>query len=271
MRTAVILTTYNRADALQAALEGYLEQDTRDFELIIADDGSSDDTRDVIGRYSGRMPFPVHHVWQEDLGFRAGAARNRALAGTRAEYVIFSDGDCVPPVEFVARHRELAEPGYFVAGNRILLSEAFTAAVLREQVPIHQWRHGQWLSAWLKRDVNRLLPLLALPDGAFRKRSPLKWEGVKTCNLAAWRVDLERVNGFDEFYSGWGLEDSDLVIRLAHAGVRHKSARSAAPVFHLWHREWDRGRLAENQRRLDEILASRRVEALAGLRQARER
>jgi glycosyltransferase involved in cell wall biosynthesis len=269
MRIAVILTTYNRPDALAAVLEGYFAQDAHDFEVVVADDGSTAETRELIAERARRALFPLRHVWQEDRGFRAGAARNRALAATAADYVIFSDGDCVPPAEFVGRHRELAEPGYFVAGNRILLSEAFTAAVLRERVPIHRWRHGQWLAAWVRRDVNRLLPLLAAPDGAFRKRSPFKWEGVKTCNLAAWRADLERVNGFDESYSGWGLEDSDLVIRLAHAGVRHKSARFAAPVFHLWHKEWDRGRLAENQRRLDEILASRRIEALAGLRENR--
>ena len=271
MRVAVILTTYNRPDALAAVLEGYAAQDTRDFEVVVADDGSRSETRDLVEDRARGTPFPLRHVWQEDRGFRAGAARNRALAATTADYVIFSDGDCVPPAEFVSRHRALAEPGYFVAGNRILLSERFTAAVLRERMPVHRWRHARWGLAWLSRDVNRLLPLLALPDGAFRKRSPLKWEGVKTCNLAAWRADLARVNGFDESYSGWGLEDSDLVIRLAHAGVKHKSARFAAPVFHLWHREWDRTRLPENQRRLDEILASRRIEALVGLRQSGDR
>lgn len=266
MRTAVILTTYNRPDALAAVLEGYFAQDAHDFELIVADDGSTGETRALIEERARRAPFPLRHVWQEDRGFRAGAARNRALAATAAEYVIFSDGDCVPPAEFVGRHRALAEPGYFVAGNRILLAEQFTATVLRAHLPIHRWRHGQWIAAWFRREVNRLLPLFALPDGAFRKRSPRRWEGVKTCNLAVWRADLVRVNGFDETYSGWGLEDSDLVIRLTHAGVWHKSGRFAAPVFHLWHREWDRGRLPENQRRLDEILASRRIEALAGLR-----
>jgi hypothetical protein len=115
--------------------------------------------------------------------------------------------------------------------------------------------------------VNRALPLLALPDGAFRKRAPQRWKGVKTCNLSAWRGDLLAVNGLDESYSGWGLEDSDLVIRLLRAGIRHKSARFAAPVYHLWHPEFDRGRLAENQRRLDEILASLRTEALVGVDQ----
>lgn len=269
MRTTVILTTYNRPDALAAVLEGYLAQRAHDFDLTIADDGSTDETRRLIEDYARSAPFPLKHVWQEDLGFRAGAARNRALAAITSDYVIFSDGDCVPPPGFVARHRALAEPGYFVAGNRILLSERFTGEVLRRRVPIHSWSHAQWCGAWLRGDVNRLLPLLSLPDGALRKRAPRRWEGVKTCNVAAWRADLERVNGFDESYSGWGLEDSDLVIRLTHAGVRHKSARFAAPVFHLWHKEWDRSRLAENQRRLDDILASGRIEAIAGLRQGR--
>src|SRR5687767_385028 len=267
MRIAVIVTTYNRPDALAAVLEGYFAQDTHAFDLIIADDGSTDETRRLIEGYARRAPFPVKHVWQEDRGFRAAAARNRALAATDVDYVIFSDGDCVPPARFVGRHRALAEPGYFVAGNRILLSERFTGDVLRSRVAIHEWSHGQWVHAWLRGDVNRLLPLLTLPDGPLRKRAPRRWEGVKTCNVAAWRADLERVNGFDEAYAGWGLEDSDLVIRLTHAGIMHKSARFAAPVFHLWHKEWDRSRLAGNRRLLDDILASRRIEATTGLRQ----
>jgi glycosyltransferase involved in cell wall biosynthesis len=267
VKTAVIVTTYNRPDALAAVLEGYSAQAHRDFELLIADDGSTDETRNLVETFAAEAPFPMRHVWQEDRGFRAGAARNRALAQTAADYVIFSDGDCVPPPLFVSRHVALAERGYFLAGNRMLLSERFTAEVLRARLPIHEWRTRQWLIAWVKREVNRALPLAHLPDGPLRKRHAKRWEGVKTCNLSAWRDDLVRVNGFDECYSGWGLEDSDLVIRLVHAGVRHKSARFAAPVFHLWHRENDRTRLDENQRRLNEIIASNRIAAALGLDQ----
>jgi glycosyltransferase involved in cell wall biosynthesis len=267
VKTAVIVTTYNRPDALAAVLEGYGAQDTRGFELLVADDGSTAETRGVVENYARRAPHPVSHVWQEDNGFRAGAVRNRALAQTRADYVIFSDGDCVPPPFFVSRHLALAQAGYFLAGNRMLLTEDFTRAVLRDHLPIHLWQPRQWLAAWMKRGVNRALPLGRLPDGAFRKRHATRWEGVKTCNFSAWRADLARVNGFDERYSGWGLEDSDLVIRLLHAGVRHKSARFAAPVFHLWHRENDRAKLAENRQRLDEIIASNRVAAVVGLDQ----
>jgi glycosyltransferase involved in cell wall biosynthesis len=265
VKTAVVVTTYNRPDALRAVLDGYRAQDTRDFELIVADDGSTRETGTLVEQYRREMPFPLLHVWQEDRGFRAGAVRNRALAGTSADYVIFSDGDCVPPAFFVRRHIALAEPQRFLAGNRVLLSERFTAQVLGRRIPIHTWSTARWLAAWLRRDVNRALPLVRLPDGGFRRSSPQRWEGVKTCNFSTWRADLLKANGFDERYAGWGLEDSDLVVRLLHGGVRHKSVRFAAPVFHLWHRENDRSQLGENRSRLQEILASERVAALEGL------
>ncbi|MBI3056830.1 MAG: glycosyltransferase family 2 protein [Betaproteobacteria bacterium] len=253
MRIAVIVTTYNRPDALAAVLAGYRAQRDAKFELIVADDGSTEDTRAVVAAFKSRAQFPVAHVWHEDRGFRAAAIRNRAIAATSAEYIVFSDGDCVPAQRFVAQHQRFAERGWFVAGNRILLSEAFTRRVLGAALPIHEW--------------NRWLPLVTLPDSGFRKSAPQRWEGVKTCNLAAWRDDLLRVNGLDETYEGWGLEDSDLVIRMLHAGVKHKSARFAAPLFHLWHPDNDRSRLTDNQRRLDAILHSGRMAAQLGISQ----
>ncbi len=265
MRTAVIITTYNRPDALAATLAGYRAQRDAEFELLVADDGSTGDTQRVVDEFKTCAKFPLTHVWHEDQGFRAAAIRNRALAATRADYIIFSDGDCVPAQYFVAQHRRLAERGWFVAGNRVLLSAGFTDRVLRDKLPLQEWSLGSWLIAWAKRDINRWLPLVTLPDGAFRRSAPQRWEGVKTCNLAAWRDDLMRVNGLDETYSGWGLEDSDLVIRLLHAGVKHKSARFAAPVFHLWHAENDRSRLAENQRHLDALMSSQRTLAELGV------
>lgn len=267
MNTAVILTTYNRPDGLAAVLEGYAAQRNLDFELIVADDGSTPETKNVVEDARRRVRVPLKHVWQEDRGFRAAAARNRAVAATEADYIIFSDGDCIPSRDFVGTHKRLAERGFFLGGNRVLLSPKFTHRVLERRIPVHTWGWRQWAVSWLWRDVNRLLPLMTLPDGGFRKRTPTRWEGIKTCNLSVWRTDLVHVNGLDESYRGWGLEDSDLVIRLLHAGVRHKSARFAAPVFHLWHRELDRSRLAENQKRLDALLRSQDVRATLGLDQ----
>jgi len=268
MRIAVIVTTYNRPDALTAVLAGYQAQRDAEFELVIADDGSTAATREVIDAFKARANFPVNHVWHEDRGFRAAAIRNRALAATRAEYVIFSDGDCVPAHRFVAQHQRLAEAGWFVAGNRALLSAAFTDRVLREKIPIHDWTRARWFAAWMRRDINRWLPMVRLPDSALRKRAPDRWKGVKTCNFSAWRNDLIAVNGFDETYAGkWGLEDSDLAIRLLHSGIRYKSARFAAPVFHLWHREADKRGFTENQRLLDELIASQCTRAKLGVDQ----
>jgi glycosyltransferase involved in cell wall biosynthesis len=262
---AVVVTTYNRPDALEAVLAGYLAQSDRDFEMIVADDGSTDETARVVEE-AQKDGFRIRHVWHEDRGFRAAAIRNRAIAKTVADYIVFSDGDCIPLPGFVAQHRRLAESGWFLSGNRILLSREFSRRVLQENLPVHAWTSGRWLQAKLAGDVNRWMPLLTLPaDLALRKWPATRWEGVMTCNLSVWRRDLLAVDGLDEAYSGWGLEDSDLAIRLLHAGVRHKSARFAAPVLHLWHGENDRGSLPENHLRLDAVLKSDRIRAISGL------
>ncbi len=267
MKTAVIVTTYNRPDALGAVLEGYNAQQEREFELIVADDGSTKETASVVEEFRDRATFPLQYVWQEDRGFRAAAIRNRAIASTKADYLIFTDGDCIPSRKFVKAHRQMAEAGCFLGGNRVLLAPAFTARILQEHIPIYRWHWASWVKAWFRREVNRVLPLLSLPDGVFRKWKTDRWEGIKTCNLSIWKNDLIRVNGLDESYQGWGLEDSDLVVRLLRAGVRHKSVRFAAPVFHLWHKEHDRGSLRDNQSRLNTLLSSSAIRAVAGLDQ----
>lgn len=265
MRIAVLVTTYNRPDALAAVLAGYAAQRGARFDVIVADDGSTGETRHLLEELEPRLPFALSHVWHEDQGFRAAAIRNRALAASDADYIVFTDGDCVPTPDFVAQHARLAERGWFVAGNRVLLSSGFTRRVLGGRLAIHEWTYLRWLRAWLRGDINRFAPLVTLPDAGFRKAAAGRWEGVKTCNLGAWRADLMRVNGLDESYSGWGLEDSDLVIRLLHAGVKHKSARFAAPLFHLWHPENDRSQLAANKSRLDALIGSHRTVAELGV------
>ncbi len=268
MRIAVIITTYNSPYALAAVLEGYLAQTDHDFEVLVADDGSTQDTAKVVQQFQARASFPIHHVWQEDIGFRAAAIRNRALAATAADYIIFTDGDCIPPVDFVTQHRQLSEPGCFLSGNRLLLSPAFTQRVLSEKIPVHRWGLKDWLRARRQRHIARLLPLLRLPNISWlRKILPRRWKGAKTCNLSAFREDLVRVNGLDERYTGWGQEDSDLVVRLIRAGITNKSARFSAPVLHLWHKENDRSRLEENLSRLGQVLNATNIRAVKGLDQ----
>jgi len=271
MHVSVVVTTYNRPDALRAVLDGLAEQTDRGFEVLVADDGSRDDTRTLVEQASRQSLVPMRHIWQEDRGFRAGAARNRATAAASGDYVIFLDGDCVPRQHFIARHRTLAEPNWMVAGNRILLSESFTHDVLTKREPLHRLTDTQWQQAHQRGQINRTLPLRHLPLGPLRKLAAWRWQRVRTCNLGVWRRDLQRVNGFDEVFEGWGYEDSDLAVRLINSGVRRKEGAYATGVLHLWHRENDRRAEGENWDRLQQRIHDRATRADRGLDQYQSR
>ena len=240
-------------------------QTDRDFEVVIADDGSGPDTARLIERWHAQFGAPLTHVWQEHRGFRAGEARNRAILASRGEYCVFLDGDCLVRPDFVATQRKLAERGYFVTGNRALLTPALTADVLGRRLEPERWALSAWIGQRFTGGLNRLAPLFRLPLGPLRKLRPHAWEGARSCNLAVWRTDLDRIDGFDASFNGWGKEDSDLLVRLLHAGVRRKDGTFAAGVLHLWHPEADRTGLARNEQRLAEVIASDRFRAVAGM------
>jgi glycosyltransferase involved in cell wall biosynthesis len=262
---SVIVTTYNREDALEAVLRSLACQTEQDFEVVVADDGSTAATAKTIDAWNGKIGRRLDHVWHEDRGFRAAEIRNRAIMASHGAYCIFLDGDCIVRPDFVATHRRLAEPGCFVTGNRILLSRELTANVLRGNLTPEAWTFADWLAERRRGGVNRLSALLRLPLGPLRRLRQRKWRGARSCNLAIWRADLDRVDGFDADYSGWGKEDSDIIVRLLHAGVRRKDGVFATGVLHLWHAEAERGRLAENERRLSDSLAGDRIRARSGL------
>ena len=262
---SVVVATYNREDALDAVLRGLSRQTDRRFEVLIADDGSGPATADVVAQWSARAAFPLAHVRHEDRGFRLAEIRNRAILRSAGALCIFLDGDCIPRPGFVAAHRRLAAPGWFVAGNRILLGQALTARVLRERLEPELWGLGQWLRQRLRGEVNRLIPLVALPLGPLRRLGPAAWRSARGTNLAIRRDDLARVDGFDATFNGWGREDSDIMVRLIRAGVRRKDGRYATAVLHLWHPDFDRSRLADNERRLADVVKGDRVRAVRGL------
>ncbi len=262
---SVIVATYNRPDALDAVLRSLAAQTDTDFEVIVADDGSRPDTAAVVDGWQGRLGRRIVHVWHPDDGFRLAEIRNRAVIAAAGEYCVFLDGDCLARPGFVAAHRALAQRGSFVTGNRVLISRALSERILRERLPAEQWNVAHWVAQWAGRQINRLLPLFWLPLGPMRFAYARQWRGARGANFAVWRSDLVTVDGFDAGFTGWGREDSDLFVRLIRAGVRRKDGRWATGVLHLWHPEADRGRLSENDSRLDEILAGNRVRATKGL------
>lgn len=228
-RASVLLSTYNQAELLDRTLYGYGRQTTTDFEIVIADDGSGPETRELIGRHEKRLPVPLIHVWQPDVGFTKSRAVNRAVLRSRAPWLIFSDGDCIPAPDFVQGHLEAARPGCFVVGGHVRLDEADTRALTPEKVQ----------AGWVESHVSTLqrlhllsVHLRSLVYIALRKRRKPKMYGL---NFSCDRESFYRINGFDETYTNSGKEDSDIRNRLLLAGVRPISRWRTSLVTHQHH------------------------------------
>ncbi len=265
MLISLIVTTYNRPDALRLVLKALDKQSDRDFEVIVGDDGSREDTAQLIKKLKDEVSYPLIHAWQEDQGFRLARARNLAALKSHGEYLIFLDGDCIPRPNFIAVHRKLMQPQRVVAGNRVLLSKEYTKLVLENQASIEANSLLKWIALYFKGNIKRLLPLINLRGYDSRLRQNNSWKKLRGCNFALSRQDFFSVNGCDSSFKGWGYEDSDLAIRLIHHGLHIKSGRYASAVLHLFHKENDRSLQKENLQRLQERIDSDLVQALDGL------
>lgn len=265
---SIVITTYNRSDALCAVLRGLEQQTDSMFEVIVADDGSRPDHVKVIHDYAQSSSLHMRHVWHPDVGFTAAQVRNMGVSRSVGGYIVFMDGDCVPERDFVAQHRRLRQIGHFVNGSRVLLSESATRNFIDQT--------GSWLGRsaffWVKQKMrgasNKWFPLVRLPDGHFRLQPAFRWKGIRSCNMGVWRSDCEKVNGFDETFSGWGHEDADFVLRLHNAGLIRKNGFAATEVYHLWHKEAVRDHENRNARTVRERMNTGLVQAEKGLQQA---
>lgn len=246
----MIITTYNWEEALEACVRSLFVQQDLNFEIIIADDGSKMATAHLVNQLRCESPVPLKHCFHPDKGFRAGTIRNKAVAISAGDYLLFIDGDCVMFPYFIKRHKQLAKPGYFVPGNRVLLSQNFSKTVLNNKLALYQKSKISFIKWRLQGHINRLLPLIYLPFDSFRLYHPHRWQQAMTCNLALWKSDFIAINGFDLLFEGWGYEDSDLVIRLIHLGIKRKEGRFAIPVLHLWHPKVNRNAEKKNYQRL---------------------
>jgi glycosyltransferase involved in cell wall biosynthesis len=265
-QVSVIITTYNWPEALQAVVEGCFSQTDKNFEIIIADDGSDASTAACVNSLRKRSPVPLQHVWQPDNGFRLALARNRGILASTGEYVLILDGDCIPQRNYIAQHRMLARRGFMVTGSRVLLSRSLTRRILADKIDVQSIGPVGKLKLRAGGDINKVLPLMfTLPDRG-REKNSFSWRRIKGCNMGIWRSDLEMVNGFDESFLGWGHEDSDLVVRLFNAGVMRKDGAFATEVFHLWHKEAQRDQESSNKRVVLERAANKSTQATRGLK-----
>ncbi len=254
-RLSLVINTFNAPRPLEKVLQAVLQQRVQPYEVLVADDGSGPETREVLESWKARLHCGLKHIWQPHEGFRRTHVLNKAVLQAAGDYLVFLDGDCVPHFEFVADHRDLAEEGCWVQARRCFVKEAHVPRFELGKISVASWvalgRIEQGLKAFRR------------PWASVRKDRDLR--GIIGCNLGIWREDLLAVNGYDESFTGWGREDSDLGARLFHLGRDRKFVRGRAVVFHLNHPVVSRAQLESNQERLEETLRSKRVRALLGL------
>lgn len=243
MKITLIITSYNWKEALSLCFESIFRQSLLPFEVIVADDGSTSDTGELVCKLARQAPFPVFHVWQEDKGFRAARIRNKAISQARGDYILLIDGDMILEKRFVEDHGRFAEIGFFFQGGRVLLSNELT-----EQV-IEKGRLPDFLSV-RKGVENRKNCLHSNLLAGLLTKFSRGLTGIKTCNFSFWREDCLRINGFNEEFTGWGREDSEFAMRLLNAGIRRRNIRFNATAYHLYHSLNERKNLTVN----DQIL-----------------
>ncbi len=266
-RVSVVLSTYNQPRWLEKALWGYAAQRFTDFEVLVADDGSGPETATVVARMRERNQPRLVHVWHEDRGFRKTEILNRAVLAAAGDYLIFSDGDCIPHPDFVATHVRLAREHRFLSGGYLKLPMDLSEQLTESDVTTGRAFDPAWLATHGWRGGRRALrlprsrALAALLDAVTPTRAT--WNGH---NASTWREAIVAVNGFD-LDMGYGGEDRALGERLANLGYRGRRVRFRAPVLHLDHpRPYaDADVIRANRRIRDEIRRSRDVRTRRGL------
>lgn len=234
MTLGVVISTYNKPSYLKLTLEGYCHQTRKVDEVVIADDGSKEETRQLIDSYRDRLP--IKHVWHEDRGFQKSEILNKALLAAEADYLIFTDQDCIPREDFVAVHAAHAEQGYFLSGGYFKMIMPVTEQVSEREIESGEVFSIGWLrskgqpwsfrltklfrSEWYAWLLNHITPAAA------------SWNG---CNASGWRKDMLAINGYNEDMH-YGGQDREFGERLWNMGIRSKQLRYSAIVMHLDHK-----------------------------------
>ena len=231
-KCSLLIPTYNWPQALANTLESALNQSVLPNEIIICDDGSKEETALLIDKYKKISPVPIIHVWQPDAGFQLGKIRNRGVAASNYEYLLQVDGDIILHKHYVKDQLSVASPGNFYCGNRYYLSKEITEQLLLDpkkkvKIPLVIAKN-----AWSR----IYLPFLIKP---FSKYYHFKYEyySAHGHSMSIWKDDFIAVNGYDEDFTSWGWEDTDLVLRLIKKKVKLQFIRLGGIQYHLYHKE----------------------------------
>lgn len=257
MKVSLIITTYNRPDALNCVIQSAMNQSELPDEIVVADDGSTNETMLIVQQWQRKSLVPIIHCWHEDTGFRLSAIRNKAIAISCHEYIIMVDGDIVLHRHFIRSHKQRAALNTFLQGSRVLLSKKKTAEILLEKTS-----NVYVFSSGIKSRLNALyLPFLSRFVSYYNN----DLARIRGCNLSFWKNDILKVNGFNEDFEGWGREDTEFMVRMLNNDIRCLKMKLEGFGYHLYHPESSKAMLMENQRILDEAIRLRATRCENGI------
>lgn len=234
----LVTPTYNWPDALELLLLSVKNQTIYPNEMIIADDGSREDTKEIIERFQKDFPVPLIHIWHEDVRNRKPKIMNKAIAAAKYPYIIEIDGDIIMNKNFIEDHLSSAEKGHYLFGSRVNIKENILSEVFQKKI-IH---FGLFSKGIKKRGRTIRIPFLMNFSKSVEQRSPK----LRGCNMSFWREDFIKINGFNESLVGWGIDDSEMIQRLHNIGIKGKRLKFAGIAYHIYHKEQSKSHLEIN-------------------------
>lgn len=232
MTISLIVTTYNNTPFLNLCLKSISELIVMPMEVIVADDGSTDDTKKLINSYKNKISVPLHHVWHEDKGFRLAEIRNKGIRSAKGEYIICIDGDLILNPYFVYDHAKMSRPKTLLQGTRGMLSEDVTGRLIADNNTEIKFFSNDIRGGFKTIRAPRLSLLF---NFIIRNKYPKAY--AKGANMSYYKEDVLAVNGYDQYFMGWGHEDADFNLRMMNNGIKRKFLKQCAVTYHLYHGE----------------------------------
>ncbi|MNG73352.1 Hyaluronan synthase [compost metagenome] len=264
IKVALLISTYNWPEALTRCFESVLFQTLKPYEILIADDGSTEDTKLAIDNFREMTSIPIKHIWHEDNGFRLAEIRNKAIAACSAEYIIQIDGDIVMEHHFIEDHIRLSEQGHFIVGSRALLNKDFSQELTKNQNVLDLKK----LKAHCSNQLNAIrIPILTkLIAKSYKTKGKYRYYS-KGCNMSFWTASILEVNGYNEEIRGWGSEDEELVARLFKLNQQKLFLKFSGIAFHIWHPLASRQNSPSNNKIFENTINSKDYKTKKGIDQ----
>jgi len=266
MKVSLILATYKMPRHLKLVFTALQRQTLMDFEILLCDDGSGEETKQIVEGFKAHSKISLRHFWQENKGFRKCRILNQAIREASGEILVFLDGDCIPDQHYIEDHFTMSEKGHFLAGRRVELGPKFSALLTPEKIRTGflDWPHPSLIWSHLKKDSENLNRTIRFKNPIFRYLLSMnRIDDLKGCNFSTFRSDMILINGFDEAYEGYGREDTDIEIRLKNLGLKMKSLKGLALQYHVWHER--RGFTPVNDSLLQEVITTKKIRCKKGL------